>query len=197
MAEEIIDGTGSGKRAQVDKSNRLHVHSVGETIAENASQNGDSYNINTGLITMTDATDSSLLYFKNQGENDLQISAVGYLLGGSTGGSGNIFATIVKNPTGGTIVSDAIDVAINQNKNAGSSNMLNVLAYKGGTGKTSTGGQDFYYSLIPSAGRTYVVATGNIVLPTGSSIAVKVQPQTGNTSMDVQIFLAVTEYKLG
>lgn len=197
MAEEIIDGTGSGNRAKVDSSKRLYTNSLSQTIVENASSNGDSYNVNTGLITLTDATDSYVLYFKNEGQNDLQISTVGYLLGNSTGGSGDLRISISKNPTGGTIISDAVDVSINENKNAGSSNQLSALAYSGGTGKTATGGSDFYYTLLAGAARPYIFSTGNIVLPTGSSIAVRIQPQTGNTSMDVEVFLAVSEFKLG
>ena len=196
MAEEIIDGTGSGKRAKVDNNNRLFVHSISETISENASQGGDAYNINTGTVTLTNDTETPVLYFKNIGDNDIQVSAIGYLLGNSTGGTGNVNLRVLKNPTGGTIISDAIDVAIKENKNAGSSNQIDANAYVGATGKTITGGTDFYISLLAGAARPYVIATGNVVLPTGASIAVQVTPQSGNTSMDLQVFLSVTEYTL-
>ena len=65
MAEQIIDGTGTGAKVKVDSANRLHTHSVTEDLIEYAASQGDSYNINTGTINLTSATESALLYFKN------------------------------------------------------------------------------------------------------------------------------------
>ena len=196
MAEQIIDGTGTGNRTKVDNGNRLHVHAVGETVAENSSITGNSYNVNTGTINLTTANESSLLYIKNNGDNDIHIVSIGYLLGASTNGTGELDLIVRKNPTAGTLITDQTPVAINQNKNAGSSSILTAQIYKGAEGKTATSGTDFYYSLQSSAGKAYVISTGNIVLPKGSSISVVVQPQAANTSMDVQIFLSVVEYTL-
>lgn len=194
MAEEIKDGTGTGHRAKVDASNRLHVQSVTETINESASENGRAYNINTGTLSLTSANESAVLYFKNTGDNDIHVASIGYLLGNSTGGSGDLNLKVVKNPTAGTVVSDASAVAINENKNAGSSKSLSVLAYKGGEGKTLTDGTDFYLSLQSGAARSYVINTGTLVMPKGSSIGVKITPQASNTAMNVQVFLSVIEY---
>jgi len=196
MAEEILDGTGSGKSAKVDSNFRLHVHSVGETVAENASQSGDSYNINTGTVTLTTATESAVLYLKNNGDFDLHISTIGFLLGTSTSGAGDLHLRVDKNVTGGTIVSTALDVAINQNKNVGSSKILTVDAFAGAEGRTATGGVTTYTSLLAGAARGYVISTGDVVIPKGGSVAVFVTPQTSNTNMDVQIFAATTEYRL-
>jgi len=196
MAEQIIDGTGSGKKAKVDNGNRLHTHSVSESIIEFAALNGESYNINTGTITLTTANESAVLYFKNNGENPINIASVGYLLGNSTGGAGDLLATVYLNPTTGTIVSGATDVDINVNKNFGSSKVLAVDAYKGAEGNTITNGGDAYYSLLNGAGKQYVISTGTVVIPKGSSIGVSITPQTGNTNMDIQVFMSVTEYTL-
>jgi hypothetical protein len=49
---------------------------------------------------------------------------------------------------------------------------------------------------LSGSAKSYVIATGAIVLPKGSSIGVSVTPQASNTSMDIQIFMSVTEYKL-
>jgi hypothetical protein len=196
MAEQLQDGTGTGSRVKVSKNNKLHTYAVSETISENASVNGNSYNINTGNITLTSANESGLLYFKNTGDNDIHVISIGYLMGASVGGSGDVQAVVLRNPSLGTVVSDEVLVGINQNKNAGSSRTLNSVAYKGAEGKVFTNGDDFYYSLIPSAGRGYVISTGSLVLPKGSSIGVKLTPQSGNTSMDLQVFLSVIEYTL-
>jgi hypothetical protein len=196
MAESIIDGTGSGIEAKVDKTNRLHVHSVSEGLVEFAASNGDSYNINTGTIALTSANESSLLYFKNNGEFEVHISAIGFLMGNSTGGVGDVNITVVKNASLGTVISDAVNVAINENKNTGSSQSLVLDVYKGGEGKTITNGVDTYYSLIAGSARPYVITTGTIVIPKGGSIGVKMTPQTSNSAMNVQVFMSLTEYKI-
>ena len=193
MAEIIADGTGKGYQAQVDEKNRLRTLSVGRTIAEDAAKSGDSYNINTGTITLTSANQSGVLYIKNNGDNDVIIAQVGYLFGNSTGGSGDLNAKLVFNPTGGDVISNATNVDININKNAGSSKSLSVDAYKGAEGGTLTGGDDAYLSLLPGDGRSYVINTGSIHLPKGSSLGVLLTPQSGNTSVGVQVFLAIIE----
>jgi len=196
MAETIIDGTGKGFEVKVDSTNRLHVHSVNESLVEFAASNGDSYNINTGTLVLTSALESSLLYFKNNGDFEVHISSIGFLMGNSTGGVGDVNITVVKNCSLGTVVTDAVEVDINENKNTGSSKELSLQAYKGGEGKTLTNGVDTYYSLIAGAARPYVITTGTIVVPKGGSIGVKLTPQTSNTAMNVQVFMSVTEYKI-
>ena len=196
MAETIIDGTGKGFEAKVDSNNKLSVYSVSENKVEFAASNGDSYNINTGTLVLTSAIESSLLYLKNNGDSDLHIASIGFLLGNSTGGAGDLNVTVVKNCTLGTVVTDEVVVDINQNKNTGSSQELVADIYKGGEGKTITNGTDLYYSLVAGAGRPYVISTGTVAIPKGSSIGIKLTPQTGNTSMSLQVFLSVTEYKI-
>ena len=63
--------------------------------------------------------------------------------------------------------------------------------YKGVEGDTFTDGDVAYRSLLSGAARTYVINTGNIVLTRGTSIGIKITPQTSNTAMDVQLFLSV------
>lgn len=196
MSEQIIDGTGSGKKAKVDAQNRLHTHSVSEGLVEHASANGNSYNINTGTLTLTSSNESGLLYLKNNADSDVHIASIGYLMGNSTGGTGDINITVVRNPSLGTVVSDASLVDINENKNVGSSKELTVNAYKGGEGKTITNGDPLYYSLVAGSARGYVISTGTVVIPKGGAIGVKLTPQTGNTSMNVQVFMSVTEYRI-
>jgi hypothetical protein len=196
MSEQIIDGTGTGKKAKVDSQNRLHTHSVTEGLVEHASSNGNSYNINTGTITLTSANESGLLYLKNNSDSDIHIASIGYLMGNSTGGTGDINITVLRNPSLGTVVSDEVLVSINENKNVGSSKELTADIYKGGEGKTITDGTPLYYSLVAGSARGYVIATGTIVVPKGGAIGVQLTPQTGNTSMGVQVFMSVTEYKI-
>lgn len=196
MAEEIqgIGKQGAGvNRMGVTEEKRAMVDAVSQTVEEHAAEEGRSFNVNTGTITLTTANKSALLYMKNTGSVDLIIPTVGYLIGNSTGGTGDLIPEIILNPTTGTIVSDETAVEMNVNKNAGSSKVLSVDAYKGTEGKTLTNGTMAYGSLLAGAARGYVIGTGNIILPAGSSIGINVTPQSSNSNMDIQIFFAVIE----
>lgn len=192
----IADGAGKGRWAEVDKNQRLQTKSVSLSSVEASATQGDTYNINTGTIALTSANKSAVLYLKNNGENDLNITSIGFLLGNSTGGSGDLTVEVVRGPTGGTIVSSATDVSININKNFGSTKEIVIDAFKGVEASTLTGGTAGYSSLLNGSAKQYTIATGTLVLPRGSSIGVNITPQTGNTAMNVQVFFAVTEFLL-
>jgi hypothetical protein len=196
MTTIISDGTGKGYRARVDVNNRIHALSVSSDVQGQSALEGNTYNVNSGTINLTSSSESAVLYFENTGEVDLHISSVGYLLGNSTGGSGDLEVRVLRNPTGGTIVSNAVDVDVNVNRNFGSSNELAALAYKGTEGDTITGGTEAYYTLLPKDATTYLISTGTLVLPRGKSIGIAITPQAGNTSMNAQFFLSVIEYNL-
>ena len=183
---QIEDGSGSSYLAKVDSKKRLYTKSV--SIGENleATKTGDSFNINTGVITLTDSVDTPVAYLKNNETKSLHIVAIAIGLGPSTGGSGGIpKVTVIRNPTTGTIISSTpTAVDISSNRNYGSAKALDsVLAYKGATGDTMTDGDD-HLIIFQSAG-SRLFATIDELLPTGSSIGVKVDPQPSNTSMDV------------
>ena len=195
MSTIIKNGTGDGHTLRVDSQNRAHVHAVTESLSQNASRAGDGYNINTGNITLTSSSPSELLYIENLGDNDLHISTIGFLIGNSTGGSGNVYVGVNKNITGGTLIGSN-QPKINENKNCGSKKTLDVQLYSGVEGRTATGGIEFYSSLIGSAPSSYPINTGDIIIPRGTNISLNVTPPTGNTSMTVQIFLSIIEYTI-
>jgi len=181
--EQVQDGTGKGYLAKVDSDNRLYTKSVVSTEQEHESSNGLAYNINTGIITLTNATKTPVLYLKNNEEFDLIIDTVLYMTGASTGGSGNVLVEIVRNPTAGTIVSGASDVEMNVNRNFGSTRSLSANAYKGATGNTLTDGVKFIESILSTATQRVAVSVGAVIIPKGSSMAIQITPPTGNTSM--------------
>jgi hypothetical protein len=185
MGRTVQDGTGRGYHAKVDANFRLHTQAVTDTAEQAANREGDAYNINTGVITLTNATETPVLYVKNNEVRDLHIRAIAVGVGPTTGGSGGIpKITVIRNPTAGTIItSTPTDVDINTNRNFGSSNTLTVDAYKGATGDTMTDGDDHLILFQTNSGRLF--ATIDEVLPTGTSIGVKFAPQSGNTSQDV------------
>ncbi len=189
MSETIKDGA-TGNITKVDSRQRLHTDALTKTSSENETEVGNAYNINTGTINLTTATVSAILYLKNNEDQDLVIKKIFYIIGTSTGGSGDMDITALRNPTAGTIVSGATAVDININRNFGSSKTLIIDVFQGAEGNTFTDGNSALGTLQGDA-QVNVVEPGTIVLPKGSSIGFNITPQTGNTSMDVQIALEV------
>lgn len=165
----IEDGKGAGRSAQVDDQNRLRTHSVTEPEALHSAEEGKAFNINTGLISIT--ADATLLYIKNTEDADLVIEAVA--LGSFEGitHSDDPYITLVRNPTGGDLISDATAVSMNANRNFGSSRVLSADVYKGKVGGTVTGGDDLAILQATPGGRSFY--TIEFIVPKNTSTAVK------------------------
>ena len=186
MSDFIQDGTGDGYRAEVDAKNRLHTFSVSESGSTEASLDGGLYNLNTENIELTSATSSALLYMKNTDTVPWVMTRVFYNAGPSTGGSGDFLAEVIANPTTGTLISAASETTPH-NLNFGSSKTLTSLAYKGVQGSTITDGTVRISTIIPAAGTRVLIGFDSVILEPGSSFAVRITPQTGNTSMNIQV----------
>lgn len=191
MPLQIEDGTGKGFTAQIDGANRIHTLSTTITGAQDATDRGDSYNINSGLVTLTDATEQGILYVKNDETRDLHITSIVAILGPSTGGSATdtTRVRIYKNPTAGTLISTATPADTSSNRNFGSSLTLDVDAFKGDGSATVTDGTVHIESLISPGNR--VVFNIDEVLAKGDTIAVTYEPNDSNTSMKTMAALIV------
>lgn len=192
MAEIIQDGRGTGNSLKVDTLGKAHADAVSTSKEDAQAKRGFAYNINTGTISLTNAsTANGVLYLKNNEEFDLIISSIIYILGNSTGGSGDILVEIIKNPSTGTLISGASAVEINSNKNFGNSRTLSVSAYKGATGTTITDGTVFAKTILNTGAQRIVgVLGGSIILPRGSAIAVRFTTPAGNTALNTQFAFA-------
>jgi hypothetical protein len=166
----IENGVGNGNKLKVDSNNRAHTQSITEPESLHASELGDAYNINTGNIALTG--DGTLLYLKNNEDKDLVIEAIAFGNDGLGTHSSNPRYTIVRNPDGGDVISDASAVSMNANRNFGSNKTLVADAYKGKVSGTMTGGADIAILEGTSDGRDYFSI--NFVLPKGSSMGIKV-----------------------
>ena len=185
--EQIQDGTGKGNLAKVDNDNRLYTNNVNREEVELAIYLGNGYNINTGLVDITNAsTENAICYIENIGSEDIIINEILIILGASTGGSGDGTLKVYRNPTTGTIISNAINVESNVNRNFGSSNLLNVKAYKGATGNTLSGGSVFGSTTRSTASVIDFTSTP-LLLKTGNSIGLTWSAAVGNTSQSVRI----------
>lgn len=182
--ETIVDGTGKGYSLKIDVNGSAHVDSISTNREEAQSQKGYAFNINTGNITLTNAaTANGVLYLKNNENYDLVITNFFYNFGNSTGGSGNMYVDIIRNPSTGTLISGATAVDVNINRNFGSSRALSVSAYKGATGLTVTNGETALKSIFNTTAQRVALSAGAITLPKGSAIGIVFTTPSGNTSL--------------
>jgi len=191
MENTIKDGTGSGFEAKVDSVHRLYTNAVTKENIDQAIYDGYGYNISTGAITLTNATESGLLFLKNTGDLPLVVKVIGYAVGATTGGGTNpatfrLYAGISE--TASTLVTGALAVTANQNRNLGSTRSLDGVTYKGVQGATVTGGVSAGVSSRSDFSSPFRFEDAIFVLPKGTSIAATFQPPTGNTSQTVTVF---------
>lgn len=193
----LENGVGNGSKARVDANNQLHVFAVTEDEQNSAAEHGQLYNINSGLVALTGTSDSAVIYFKNNessvnGESNFIITSIIFgLYTRSATVTNAATATLIRNPTAGTIVSDANVAPMISNSNFGSSNTLDSLVYSAtGTGKTFTDGSDHAMVLL-SEGRTAAPSL-NIDLAKGASLGVNIDL---NTSGGADVYVAIIGYR--
>lgn len=138
MAEEIIDGTGSGRRMKVGKGNRAFVNSVSNTSEEVHTFNGESFLIHAECH-MAANTDGGLLAFKYTGNKRINIVS---LFLDSLILTKDMKIVVVKNPT---IASGTVDVANVVQRNGFRTAELSqeVTISDGSADLTFTGGEEF------------------------------------------------------
>jgi hypothetical protein len=186
---EIVDPR-NGDKAYVDSTHRLTTRAITETESQLSTEEGTAFNINSGKIALTTSTESGILYYKHNEDDVLIVEALAVGVGSAGTTTDVSEITIVKNPTAGTLISGAVAVPINQNRNFGSSLTLSEsLAYKGAEGSTITDGDDYLYFFQPPGGRLF--ATVNTELTKGDSIAVKVDTNTSSGTTNVYAALVV------
>ena len=146
MPFQIAGGNGGTYTAHVNSDGKLEVAAITREEDAQATLEGDSYNVNTGIIDLTDAVDTPVLYLKNNETRGLHVKAIAVGIEYDTSGSTAEIekVTIIRNPTTGTIItSTPTNVDIKVNRNFGSTNILTADAYKGATGHTMTNGDDY------------------------------------------------------
>lgn len=182
---------------KVDQNQRGHNSTVNLVEKDHACTVGWKFNINTGDITVTNATKTSVLYVKNTSIHPLSLDSLIYNLGASTSGTGDVLIDILRNPTAGDIIDNtnncAVGPGVEANQNFGSTNIMTGLFYKGATGETALSGGNSETILTRSAsitGRIFI-DLGKLILTQGTAIGVNYTPPTSNTSQKVQFAIAV------
>ena len=183
---KLESGSGNGREAKVGNNNRLFTDNVTTTEGVQALKDGDAYNLNTGIISISATT--GMFYLKNNEDKNLLIEAVVIGTGaGSYNTTGEVQIQITRNPSTGTLISNATAVAQNANRNFGSAKTLTATAYKAAaSGNTITDGTDIILIGAPNAqARTF--AEINLLLEKGNSIGVEVNPNLSSGSVNCYI----------
>src|SRR6056300_1099407 len=140
----IEDGTGSGKKASVNANNRLDTFSITETrVADISNRDGRLFILTSDFVALTTTGSfNGMIYLKNTStDRDMYIDRVRIC---GTGTSMNAMqCRFVKNPTTGTLISDA-NAGISVASILGSNEEFTGINYAAsGDGKTVTDGTQF------------------------------------------------------
>ena len=189
MGFVIENGVGDSSKLLVDSNNRAHVLSIQIPGSQDALLEGNGYNINTGLISISG--NGTLIYFKSDEAEAILIETLVLAdLGGITH-SADPYISLVSNPTGGDLISDASAVAYNANRDFSSSKTLltTTLAYKGKSSGTLTGGTTVGILAHNPGGRdSYPI---NFLLRKGSSLGVTLTANASSGSANYYAALIV------
>lgn len=182
----IQDGKGKGYETKVDAYNKLHTRSVHVSAELDACILYDQFGVGTGGITLTSASESALFYtYWMNTERHMVLTRQIFSFGPSTGGAGQVRVRIVRNPTGGTLISSGTAVTP-VNNNFGSSLTANGTWKKGAEGSTVTGGTDII-DVGMNTSSIFSISEIDWIMPNGASYVIAITPPTGNTSMKVYL----------
>jgi len=185
---QIEDGAGTGRRAKVNLENELETRSIASSVTLHAVDEGRGFNINTGVLTLTnDTADTAVLYIKNTDVNDMIITSATISSGTSnTGVDDKIVVKQVGNFTSASdiIANGATGVAFNRNSGKTSRVFSGVIKI-GGTGRSFTdevvGQQTMGLFTAPEQ----IELT--TIIPVGGEVGITVDPPASNISMDFMI----------
>jgi hypothetical protein len=140
--------------------------------------------MSTGSVSLSSGGESCIAYMRYTGADPFVIKEIIIIPGGSTGGSGNALIKIIKNPTDGTIIDNAVAFSAVNNRDFSSSNDINndALLYKGVEGDTLTDGSNFAITTRDNFDEPVTFDAANIILKKGNSLGVCITPPAGNTA---------------
>lgn len=187
----ITDGTGKGYVAAVNSDNRLETRSVTRPVVSDIShENGEAFVVASDFITLTTtASFNGILYIKNTSTTKhLHIEKIRVC----SSASGSVQCRLVKNPTTGTLISDA------NSADVGNANFSSALAFTGlgyaasGDGKTITDGTNFSNFINNSPGHSIQEYLGALILGPGDSLALTAKPSASTTlCSEIQCYFEV------
>ena len=186
MAQEILDGLGTGRTARVTERNQLDTFAVCQNrVADISEYNGNAFIIASDFISLTTtASFSGVLYFKNTSTtSQLFIKTIRVC---ADGAMGDMQVKIIKNASTGTLISDENPAYVNS-ANLIKNTVFQGVAYKGADAKTMTDGTFFTQFTNHTPGHSIQDYEGLIVMGTGTSLGIEVKPSNAmNLCIEVQ-----------
>ena len=181
MGFNIEDGTGKGNSAGVDRTNRLLVRNISESIFQNAAEEGQAFFIGSRITNITTDTELAVLYVKNEGDDALVLGNFLFMAESSTVAAPAFYqVSWYKNSEGMNNGTSFVPL----NQNFGSSETLDGI-FEFGNGTTSTK----ITTNLPVATLSYPTEVpqdipANLVLEKGSELLITVTAPATNTSMN-------------
>ena len=157
----------------IDSKLRARTHSVTRTEDKDHAVDGEAFTFGTKAVNVTGASENALFFIRNNDDRAVHITALIWNIG-TIQGSGSLTKQselrLLRNPTSGTIIDDAIAAPLNANDDLGAAKPFsNVQVYVGAVGKTlvadpSESDQAFFTMNGPGrlpAPTGWIIRTGN------------------------------------
>jgi len=182
MGEQIKDGKGNGYLAHVNEDNQLVTRAVAVEQRLKSALDGNYYEATTGKVTLTNATETGIIYLKNtHTTKEMIIDRVFWDIWASTDGSGGGTIRYYKDVTvvGGTAITP--NITLYGQPDAADGTFLKSV--------TSLSGTEWWTGYM-EASQSIALEEGRIVLQRNATHLISIAAPTGNTSMDVSINVA-------
>ena len=180
MALEIVDGTGTGKKAKVNGQNRLRTQAVTSTLDQDINERtGKVWSLPFENISPT-AGDDYVFYIKNTGDKDIEISD--FRVSTETAGTQIKVESVSGTAAGGTDISPI-------SRTIGSAAIPSATMQIGNdiTGLSSDG--VIFHIQCPVVGTLYRLSTSSkIVIPKGKALALSVETSTASITGIVSVY---------
>jgi len=191
MSSVTIKDSSTGYIAEVNSSKRLQTRSVTVSEQQQRSNDGYGFNLNTGTIALTSANESAVMYVKYTGTKTLHVQSVAVGVGKLGVSSDPVLVKMYRNPTNGTIVTNAVAGVQFENRNFGTATQLTSDFYKGVEGDTLTGGDLIAQFYANQSNRLF--ADIDFILPPQTSIGISLTPNDDGTGGNVYVALICHE----
>ena len=175
--------------AKIDAIGRLETHATTRSQAEAQARVGQAFVLNTKDVSIS-AT-SAILYIKNNNAT-LNMHATFLAMGvgiPSDSFAGVMTVEVLRNPTGGTIISSSTTTPIKANQNFGHSNVFSEIdSFVGASGSTVTGGTALSHFTQPASSVGGRLSAGlTWVMPPGATAGIIVIPNLTTGTIDVNV----------
>ena len=182
MGDFIKDGVGKGFSAQVNKDHQLITRATAINQHTKSNIDGNYFEATTGLLELTDAAETGVIYVKNSESTTIVIDKVFFDIWASTGGDTN-GGTLryYKNPTvsGGSSITPTNTNFKYQSEAA--SDLKGLTTMTGGT---------VMWIMYLEPQNSLTIEEEKICIPPGYSFGISVAAPTGNSSMYVNVNIA-------